>query len=82
VAQGTQTYTFDEDGIEVVGNLGSSKFLWAAVIKALEGRDDFFFFLSKSFAYFVPKRAFNNNEQQSSLRGMMIDKLGDKAKLG
>jgi hypothetical protein len=80
-AQGTQTYTFSEEEIEGVGNLGSSRFKWAAVIKALEGRDDFFFFLSKNFAHFIPKRAFISIEQQISLRALVRDKLGDKAKL-
>jgi Ca2+/Na+ antiporter len=81
-AQGTQRYTFDEEGIEAVGSLGSSQFKWAAVIKALEGRDDFFFFLSKNFAHFIPIRAFSSSEQQSSLRGLVREKLGDRAKLG
>ena len=78
-AQGTQTYTFDEEGIEAVGYLGSSQFKWEAVIKALEGRDDYFFFLSKNYSYFLPKRAFSSSEQQSALRALARDKLGDKA---
>ena len=78
--QQTQHICFDEDGIKGQSSLGSGEAKWKAVIEAVESKEDFFFYTSKKFAQFVPKRCFSSEEQQNQLRDLVKRKLGDKAK--
>lgn len=80
-AQSPQIYTFSDAGISMTGALHNLDLKWEAIVKALESKHDFFLYPSKSFAYFLPKKAFVSGEQQAELRSMLRSKLGEKAKL-
>jgi hypothetical protein len=80
-AQSPQIYNFSDVGINMTGALHNMDLKWEAIIKALESKHDFFLYVSKSVAYFLPKKAFLSGEQQAELRSMLKSKLGEKAKL-
>ena len=77
--QQPQRITFDEDGIEGETILSSGQVKWEAIIEATESEQDFYFFTSKKFAYFVPKLAFENKDDLEALRELAIKRLGEKA---
>ena len=54
---------------------------WDAIIKARETKQDFFFYTSKRFALFLPKRVISGESQMIELRHLIVEKLGDKAAL-
>ena len=80
-AQGVQTFTFNGEGLQITGSLGNSEIKWEAITKALESSNEFLFYISNNFSYFLPKRAFSSSEHQITWREVLKDKLGDKAKL-
>ena len=79
-AEGLLTYTFSDESLRVVGSLEQYESKWDALIKATETEDDFYFYSSKSFARFLPKRAFTSELEQSQLRMLLKTKL-NKAEL-
>jgi hypothetical protein len=76
----TRQIVFNDEGISGHHNLGRGTIKWNAFLEACETSDDFFFFTGKRTAQFVPKRAFNGEEQQDILRNLVRQKLQDKAK--
>lgn len=80
-AQGEQVWTLTDESIRIIGPLSTSEIKWEAIVKARETRRAFFFYLSGSFALFLPKRVFANERQMIDLRHLVGEKLGNKAVL-
>ena len=80
-AQGEQVWTMGDEGIRITGPLTNSEVKWEAVVKARETKRDFFFYMSKKIALFLPKRVFANERQMIDLRHLVGEKLGVKAVL-
>jgi hypothetical protein len=80
-AQGVHVWTVSDEGITVVGPLTAGNIKWEAIVKAREGKSDLFFYTTKSFALFLPKRVFTNEGQLFDLRGLLAEKLGPRAQL-
>jgi len=74
-----QFILFDEEGIYGTSQFGSGQTKWQAMIEAAETEDDFFFFTSKNFAQFVPKRFFKE-EQADQIRELVKRHIGEKAR--
>ena len=74
-----QYISFDEKGLYGTNQFGSGQTNWEAMIEATETEDDFFFFTTKKFAQFIPKRFFTE-EQIIQIRNLTQRKLGNKAK--
>jgi uncharacterized SAM-binding protein YcdF (DUF218 family) len=79
-AQGPQTYNFSDEGIKLSGGLYNLELKWEAITKAMESKHDFFLYVSKRFAYFLPKTALAG-EYRDQLRTILKSKLGERAKL-
>lgn len=75
-----QHFTLDDEGFTATNQFGSGQLNWQAMVEMVETEEDFFFFMSKNFARFVPKRFFSN-EQLTQIRELAKKNLGDKAKL-
>lgn len=76
-----QELVIDENGISSRQSLGSGQIRWDAIIDVVETEDDFFFFTAKAFAQFIPKYAFQSEEDQQLLRDIVLSRFGDKASL-
>jgi hypothetical protein len=74
----TQYISFDEKGLYGTSQFGSGQTNWEAIIEATETEDDFFFFTTKKFAQFIPKRFFTE-EQINQIRELAKRKLDNKA---
>src|SRR4051794_29721246 len=75
VAEGSYSYIFDEQGFSIGGELSQSELKWAAVIKAVETEKDFYFYTSKKFAHFIPKRAFASTSDIDQVRKLTVSVL-------
>jgi L-lactate permease len=80
-AQSPQIYNISDAGISMTGALHNLDLKWEAIVKVLESKQDFFLYISKGVAYFLPKQAFASGEQEAELRGILRSKLGEKAKV-
>jgi len=80
-AQGPHIWRLSDEGIRLTGPLSDSELKWEAIIRAKETKRDFFFFTSKSFALFLPKRVIASESQMIDLRHLIGEKLGGKAEL-
>lgn len=73
--------TFDETGLSGSTYLGGGTTKWAGFIEVVETDTDFHFFTSPKFTYFVPKSAFESEEDIERLRHLVTERLGAKARL-
>jgi hypothetical protein len=80
-AQGVFTYNYTDEGFEATGSSQKLALGWDLLVKVTETEDDFYFYLSKQQAKFLPKKAFTSDLQQSQLRLLLKNKMGDKAQL-
>lgn len=80
-AQGKHVWSVSDEGISVVGPLSTGDMKWEAIVKVRESKSDFFFYTSKSFSLFLPKRVLTNEGQIAELRQLLRGKLGNRAKL-
>ena len=74
-----QHFSFDDEGFYATNEFASGQLNWQAMVEMIETEEDFYFFMSKNFARFVPKRFFSD-EQLNQIRELAKGKLGDKAK--
>jgi hypothetical protein len=74
-------YTFTENELAIAGRLSSTNIKWEAIVKVRESKTDFLFYTTKSFAQFLPKRAFEDTEEMNELRVLLTRNLGDRAQL-
>jgi hypothetical protein len=80
-AQGNHVWSFSDDGIKVMGPLSTGEIKWEGIVKARESKTDFFFYTTKRFALFLPKRVLAGDPKTVDLRQMIAKQLGDKARL-
>ena len=80
-AQGNHTWSFSDEGIKIVGPLSAGDIKWEAIVKARESKTDFFFYTTKHFALFLPKRVLAGDPETVDLRRILGANLGDRAKL-
>jgi hypothetical protein len=74
-----QHFSFDDEGFYGTNEFASGQLNWQAMVEMVETEEDFYFFMSKNFARFVPKRFFSD-EQLNQIRELAKRNLGDKAK--
>ncbi len=79
-AQSPQIFTFTDDGITLTGTLFNLNLEWKAIVEALESKTDFFLYISKNWAYFLPKQCFASQAQKQELRDILRHNLGERAK--
>ena len=77
----TTKFTFTSHRLEMVSHSSSSQIAWRKLFKVCETKDAFIFFVQKNLFYPVPKRFFQNPQQVDEFRELLVDNLGDKAKL-
>ncbi len=62
--QKAQSYQISDQGIKATSPSAEVNIKWEELYKANETKDSFQFFLSKAQAYVIPKRCFDNSEEQ------------------
>jgi hypothetical protein len=72
-ARGPQTIEVNESGLRFSGGLYQSELKWEAILEVVETRDDFLFYISNRFAYFLPKRAVSSSDELRELRFTLED---------
>lgn len=75
-----QTYSFEDENLNITGELFDANLKWEGFVEAAETDTDFFLFVSRDQAYVLPKRVFGDG-QESLLRDFLKTKLQDRAKL-
>ena len=80
-AQGSHIWTIGSEGINIAGPISRGDLKWEAIIKVLESKHDFFFYTAPKFAQFLPKRSVSGDESLASLRKLITERMGQKAKV-
>ncbi|MCI0642667.1 MAG: YcxB family protein [Gemmataceae bacterium] len=70
-AQTPQTYTFGMEGIGVAADEHQVELPWSRVLRIVETRKDFLFFVSKNAALFLPKRVLSRANELDELRQIL-----------
>jgi hypothetical protein len=70
-ARGTQVYEIDGDGFTVSAEAFQLKIEWKGILKVAETKRFFLLFVSKRWAYFIPKRVLSSAEQLTELRRLI-----------
>jgi hypothetical protein len=82
--QEEQIHEFSEDGFRMKNPLSNTLMRWDAFVEVLETREFFLFFISRSMAYFLPKRAITAPDQLRDLRVLLeteLSRAGRKARV-
>jgi YcxB-like protein len=79
--QGQQTYEFSPEGLRMAGPLSSVTVAWPGIISAVETSEFLLFFVQKSLAYYLPKRAVQRSTELDELRALVLRQLGERATL-
>jgi hypothetical protein len=82
--QQEQTHEFSDAGFRMSNPLSNTLFNWEAFVGVLETRDFFFLYISRSMAYFLPKRAIPDQTQLQELRALLraqLTRVGRNARL-
>lgn len=79
--QGTQRYTFSNEGVQVVAPTFNGSQTWEGIREAFETGSNFLLFISTNQLYIIPKRCFQGDEQIVVLRELLTRHLSSKAKL-
>ena len=74
-------FVFNDKGIETQSNSTSSQMLWERLVKIFETKTDFVFFPQENIFYAIPKHFFTGDEQILALRSLLVEKIGNKARL-
>jgi hypothetical protein len=80
-AQGPRTWSFTEDGVTIATEVSKSEMKWAMVVKVVETRSIFLFYLGPNIAHFLPKRFLPDPDDLRELRQLIRMNLSDKAHL-
>jgi hypothetical protein len=79
-AVGPQTIRLHDEGISSQGALYNTDVKWTALLKVVETREFFLFFLGKAHAYYLPKRALQG-EDIVPARELIATQMTGRAKL-
>ena len=74
-------YTFGGDHYEVRDGKSSARVSWESVLKAVESKESFNLFLSRTLFVVIPKRCFKSPVDIKVLRSILRAALGEKSKL-
>ena len=74
-------YTFSVAGIQADAQSSSGRLSWQNVREAFETKNNFLLFLADRLMYVIPKRCFQDSAQRSAFKTLLIDQLGDNARL-
>ena len=77
----TMSYRFSPAALEISSEVRSGWLPWEAISEALETKKSFLLFLSPDEHYVLPKRCFPNSEDIDSLRTLLREQVGTKARL-
>ena len=78
---GLQHCSFSPAGFSTGNKTFVADFKWVAVIKALETKHFFLFFISPRAAHFVPKAYLRDKDERARFRNLIRTYLGAKAKI-
>jgi hypothetical protein len=73
-------YTFSDGGVDAVARSSSGHTDWDNFLNASETKHNFLLFISRNQMFTIPKRCFNGKEQIQTLKDILHDNLGTKAK--
>ena len=73
--QQEQTHEFSEEGFRLSNPLSNAVVSWDAFVDAFETREFFLFYISRSMAYFLPKRAITTEADLQELRALLRAQL-------
>lgn len=71
---------FSDEGIKYAFASLTEKYNWFSFSKAIESKDDIFLFFTNTDFVFFPKRALISQNQESELKKIIKQNLGNKAK--
>jgi len=78
---GSQTYVFDESGINIRGPNFQVHLDWPAIYRVVETGNLFLFYLSPRLVHFLPKSAVSGSPALQELRGLLHQQTGTRARL-
>jgi len=71
-----QTHEFSDSGFRMSNPLANTLVRWDAFQEVLETKEFFLLYISRSIAYFLPKRAVTGPQQLGELRELLKRELG------
>lgn len=74
-------YRFSGDHYDVSDGKSSARVSWESVLKAVESRDRFNLFLSRTLFVVIPKRCFKTSADIQTLRSILCGALRERVKL-
>lgn len=77
--RGIQRYEFADEGLGLSNDQASNLVRWTAFTQAVETPEFFLLYYSPKCAYYLPKRVVETEGQAVAIRGLLRDKLGEKA---
>ena len=77
--QQEQTHEFSEDGFRMSNPLANTLVHWNAFLEVVETKEFLLLYVSRSIAYFLPKRAIHDPGQLRELRSLLHRELGGGA---
>lgn len=79
--QGVLTFTVTSEGFESHGGSFDVKLRWDAIHRVVETRQFFLFYIASAMAHFIPKECVDSPKDLQTIRTIIREALGDKAKL-
>ena len=76
-----QTYTITPEGYSVSGSFLNTNLKSDAFLKVRETKRFILLYVSSRWAHFIPKSGIANSEDLSTIRSILRDRFGSKAKL-
>jgi len=77
--QQEQTHEFSEAGFRMSNPLSNTLVRWDAFLEVVETKEFILLYISRSMAYFLPKRAIQDPGQLQELRSLLNRELGGRA---
>ena len=79
--RGVLTFTVTEEGYESHGGHFDVRLRWDAMHRVVETRGFFLFYVSSAMAHFIPKACIASPEELQTMRKIIYEAVGDRAKL-
>jgi hypothetical protein len=77
----SMTYTVTREGFAVKGENFETKLQWPVILRAVETKEFFLFFISALNAHFIPKAFVSSPDELQAIRAIVRGALGPKARL-
>lgn len=72
-------YTFEEEKIIIKHASGEASFTWDAIFKLGQNKKQFLLYINNSIAHVLPKRSFQNQQEQEQFLAFVYKKTSHKA---